>query len=72
MRVENDQGQLLDAMDEHTIFLKRLNSRLDSISSWFGNDMRVDPEGDGFIWCTDRSSKHSRPIFAPTPRLSNG
>ncbi|KAG2313764.1 hypothetical protein Bca52824_025321 [Brassica carinata] len=23
-RVENDQGQLLDAMDEHTIFLKRL------------------------------------------------
>ncbi|WZZ35016.1 hypothetical protein YC2023_018417 [Brassica napus] len=27
-RVENDQGQLLDAIDEHTFFLKRLNSQM--------------------------------------------
>ena len=27
-RVENDQEQLLDAIDEHTFFLKRLNSQM--------------------------------------------
>ena len=27
-RVENDQEQLLDAIDEHTFFLKTLNSQM--------------------------------------------
>ncbi|KAF3587357.1 hypothetical protein F2Q69_00030996 [Brassica cretica] len=27
-RMENDQGQLLDAIDEQTFFLKRLNSQM--------------------------------------------
>ncbi|WZZ27518.1 hypothetical protein YC2023_010919 [Brassica napus] len=40
-RVENDQEQLLDAIDEHTFFLKGLNTQLNEASSWFGNGMGV-------------------------------
>ncbi|WZZ27531.1 hypothetical protein YC2023_010938 [Brassica napus] len=44
-RVENNQGQLLDAMDEYIFILKRLNNRLDRSSSsawkWHGSELEL-------------------------------
>ena len=53
-RVENDQGQLLDAMDEYIFILKRLNNRLDMSSSsawkWHGSELelvrKLEPSSD--------------------------
>ncbi|KAL0815577.1 hypothetical protein Bca101_072021 [Brassica carinata] len=53
-RVENDQGQLLDAMDEYIFILKRLNNRLDRSSSsawkWHGSELelvrKLEPSSD--------------------------